>query len=87
MKYTKPGGYYLNTPLGMIEATSAAGLPPDVVICRRVVDLPVGRAFPANAKFGTCARCGQSILYSPVSPHQDKPKACMQCCGIEPLPY
>lgn len=58
---------------------------PDEVICRRVSDYPKGRP-PAGARITTCADCGRRLAFNPASPHQDVPKICLQCAGIEPLP-
>jgi hypothetical protein len=58
---------------------------PDMVICRRVADYPAGVP-PVAAQLTACTRCGAPIAFNPAGPHQDMPKVCMQCAGIEPLP-
>jgi hypothetical protein len=57
---------------------------PTVVICRRVADYNVPA--PKDAALDLCATCGAKIFYNPNGPHLDKPRICLQCHGIEPLP-
>lgn len=59
--------------------------PPSKTICRRVLDYPHGRP-PAIAALTHCVECGDAIAFNPAGPHQDVPKICMQCAGIDPLP-
>lgn len=75
---------------GLLASGEAVKLPddytaPDEVICRRVADYPHGVA-PAAAATTRCTRCQRRIAFNPAGPHQDKPKVCLQCAGIEPLP-
>lgn len=58
---------------------------PDAILCRRLVDYPNGEA-PAGADLDTCQKCSALVAYNPNGPHQDRPRICMQCGGIEPLP-
>ena len=78
------GGYYgrftANGPL----IPAPAGVP-DSVICRRIVDYGPGQ-IPAAAAFGRCSTCDAPVAYNPAGPHQDRPRVCMQCTGIQPLP-
>ncbi len=75
---------------GILPSGDAVKLPddyamPDEVICRRVGDYPNGVP-PAAARLAPCATCGCLIAFNPAGPHQDTPKICMQCGGIQPLP-
>ena len=81
---TKPGHYY-----GPDRAGRFAELPagePDAVLCRRVADFPDGKVPGTGAAVTTCADCGAPIVYATRGPHQWRPKICMQCGGIAPLP-
>jgi len=83
---TMPGTYYGVTHAGrMVPLSSSPDRPPDKVICRRVADYAPFRP-PAAASTGPCADCGAPIAWNPAGPHQDRPKICMQCAGIQPLP-
>jgi len=64
---------------------------PDVVVCRRLRDYPTdprlrAAALPETAAVTGCSRCGFAIAFNPLGPHQDRPKVCMQCAQIQPLP-
>lgn len=76
------GGYYREGWRGLRPA--APGVP-DAVICRRVVDYPDGQPPPAAA-LDTCTRCSALVAYNPHGPHVERPRVCMQCAGIAPLP-
>ncbi len=70
---------------GRLEEVDWTQHVPDTVICRRAADYPHG-AIPHTACFTNCTRCEAPIVYNPAGPHQDKPKVCMQCAQIQPLP-
>lgn len=81
---TKPGTYYwLNFFDG--DMKEAAPGVPHRVVCRRVADFPDGRP-PAGAAFVPCVECAAPVAYNPHGPHRDRPRVCMQCVGVEPLP-
>jgi hypothetical protein len=69
----------------MHHVDDTAGQPPDVVVCRRVADFPAGQA-PRGAGVAPCVECQTLIVYNPNGPHLDRPRVCMQCRGIQPLP-
>lgn len=80
----RPGGR-----LERLATDPSAGQPVDAWICRRVADYPRG-AVPAGAAVAHCTRCGALIAFNPkrvASVPPDTPQVCMQCAGIEPLPY
>ena len=86
MTKTAPGKYYGRTWDGRLEPID--GVPvqtPDAIICRRVADYP-HQVPPAGAVRGFCQTCGAVIAYNPKGPHQDRPRICMQCAQIQPLP-
>lgn len=56
---------------------------PDVVISRRIADFPDGTP-PAAALIVACSECG--ALVANDGRYREKPKICLQCAGIEPLP-
>jgi hypothetical protein len=59
-----------------------------VWICRRLEDY--GQAGPGVVlgQIGWCNHCGRPVLFDPESPvPADTPKWCLQCAGIEPLPF
>jgi hypothetical protein len=60
--------------------------PVAITVCRRAVDF-APTPIPPGALFATCTECYAVVVYSPASPHQTLPKVCMQCVGIEPLPF
>lgn len=78
---TTAGQYYQRVG-GRLEPATAGR--PSVVICRRVADYAAGP--PTGAAIATCA-CGAAIAYNPEGPHLDVPRVCMQCAGIDPLPF
>lgn len=82
---TTPGRYYGRLTEDGPLVPAAPGTP-DAVICRRVADYP-GGVLPAGARMALCCQCGAGIAFNPRGPHQDRPRACMQCCGIQPLPF
>ena len=59
--------------------------PPDVLICRRLVDFP-GGTVPAGGAIGQCTDCGRPIVFI-AARVVAAPTICMQCAGIEPLPF
>jgi hypothetical protein len=79
---TESGEYYERDERGLRPA--APGVP-DVVICRRVVDYPDGQP-PIDAALDTCTECSALVAYNPSGPHLERPRVCMQCAGIQPLP-
>jgi hypothetical protein len=83
-KRTEGGHYYERDWTGRLRDTAQCGIP-DVVICRRVVDYAPAPV-PPTAAVTESARCGAVIAYNPANPHTARPKICMQCGGIEPLP-
>lgn len=68
----------------LVEVPRDLGVP-DVVVCRRVTDYPPA-PLPPTAQIAPCTHCGARIAFNPAGPHQDRPKVCMQCAGVEPLP-
>ncbi len=76
------GEYFLRTPGGSLEPT-APGIP-DVVICRRVVDFP-GAQVPPGGIVTICRDCEAQIVTNRAK-FPDRPRICMQCASIEPLP-
>lgn len=82
-KKTEGGHYYAHDPRTGALRDAPPGVP-DVVICRRLRDVD-GR-LPKTAAVTDCTRCGCAIVFNPDGPHQDRPKVCMQCADIEPLP-
>lgn len=68
------------------ETEPSPGAAPDAVVCRRLVDYP-GFQVPRGGEIGTCGRCDQLVVFNPKGPHQDRPRVCMQCVGISPLPF
>lgn len=87
----KPGGdvhggkYYGVTAAGRMIEIGDVDRAPDAVICRRVVDFP-GALVPAGGAVAACTTCGASVVYNPAGPHQNRPRRCMQCAGVRPLP-
>jgi len=81
---TDGGKYYGVTASGAMH--EAAPGEPDVVICRRVIDYPTAQE-PVGAGLRACADCGELIAFNPAGPWPNKPHVCMQCRGIEPLPF
>ena len=77
---TKPNQMYRRLPNGNLVETGDDD-PPEVVICRRVIDYQDGP--PPEATIGSCLRCDQPIAFNPAK-YADIPHLCMQCCGIEP---
>lgn len=57
----------------------------DAWICRRLADYP-HEQMPVGGALDTCSVCSAVIVFSP---HRTvvAPKRCMQCSGIEPLPF
>jgi hypothetical protein len=82
------GRFYGQRRAGAPWEPKAPG-PPDAWICRRVADYAPA-PIPAGGARGTCARCTAPIIFNPArvpSVPPDTPKVCMQCAGIEPLPF
>ena len=87
------GGTFVGrvTPGGPLLPMADPGGPqsPDAWICRRVADYPADALAPLRtrgAQQAVCVRCGAAILYNPAR-LVDAPKICMQCAGIQPLPW
>lgn len=60
---------------------------PELWICRRLDDYPEGRK-PDGGALGWCTACGVPVIYNPDAPvAPDLPRVCLQCVGIEPLPF
>jgi len=78
------GNYYGERRRGGPLEPAPSGVP-DFVVCRRVTDYAPA-PIPTAAAFSMCSRCGARIAYNPKGPHQSRPKICMQCAQIEPLP-
>lgn len=83
--FVQGGNYYGETVSGQLVPMGDVEVPPDAVVCRRVVDFPRGIPPPA-ALVVACDRCGASVATNPNGPHRDRPRVCMQCAHIEPLP-
>lgn len=79
------GGQYLERDWTGRLIDTARRDTPDVVICRRVVDYAPAPV-PPTAAITECTRCGAAVAFNPAGPHPTRPKICMQCGGIEPLP-
>lgn len=86
---TKAGTFYEHDAVtGRLRERGPAlrpGEKPDVWICRRLMDYP-GRRPPDGAAVEHCTLCDRYICFNPMR-HVDAPKICMQCAGIEPLPF
>ena len=76
------GEYFLRAPGGRLEPT-APGIP-DVVVCRRVVDFPGGQV-PPGGIVTVCRDCGAQVVTN-LAKFPDRPRICMQCAQIAPLP-
>lgn len=86
MTETKAGTLYgRRTDSGELVELPQDYAAPDYVICRRVADYAPSPV-PPGAGRTVCSRCGAAIAFNPNGPHQDKPRRCMQCAGITPLP-
>jgi hypothetical protein len=87
MTKTQAGRYYGIDGHGRMHdlGEQDSGRPPDAVICRRVADFPAATP-PASAAIAPCPKCGELIAYNPAGRHGDRPRECMQCHGVEPLP-
>ena len=60
---------------------------PNLWVCRRVADFPDGAiAKFVGVGFSNCPGCGAPIVFN-TARKVDAGKVCMQCAGIEPLPY
>jgi hypothetical protein len=82
---TDGGRYYGRRLDGALELIGDVPRRPDSVYCRRTADFAPA-PIPAGAAFTHCASCGAEIAFNPAGPHQDAPKICLQCGGVEPLP-
>ena len=84
---TRPGKYYARLPDGSLrEIGAVAPAVVDSVICRRLDDFP-DRRMPDGGALTSCVRCGASIVFNPAKLIAVmRPKICMQCGGIQPLP-
>jgi len=88
------GGFYgRRTASSPLESVGPSpGRPADAWICRRLADYPPGRLPPVWAG-ASCSRCHAVIVYDPDTLRRtpdvrpDTPKVCMQCAGIQPLPF
>jgi hypothetical protein len=76
------GDYYFRTLGGPLEP-APPGIP-DVVICRRVLDFPGGQV-PAGGIVTICRDCDAPVVTN-LAKFSDRPRICMQCASIEPLP-
>lgn len=76
----RAGRYYLLDD----RATEVLPQEPDAVVCRRVVDWPVGKPLPPGTAFGTCVQCCAWVLFEAAGPHPEKPRVCQRCAGIVP---
>jgi hypothetical protein len=81
--FTDGGKYFGRIWSGDLEEIGPTE--PDSIICRRIADYPNATP-PAAAARSTCATCHAPIAYNPAGPWPNKPRICMQCGGIEPLP-
>jgi len=80
----KAGKTYELTKEGPVEAQ---GKTPTVWSCRRVADFPEGAIATLHAAgFTNCTLCSARIVYNSMRT-LDAPKVCMQCLGIQPLPF
>jgi len=79
------GNYYGRTYDGRLVLLGDVARKPDHVICRRVDDFPDGRP-PNGAKLQPCAQCQEFIAFNPKGLHLDRPRICLQCAGVQPLP-
>ena len=84
MTKTRPGKFYGVTAAGRMLETGPGV--PDTVICRRVADFPEARV-PDGGAVGTCVECSAAIVFNPRGPYQDRPRVCLQCRNIAPLPF
>lgn len=57
-------------------------------MCRRTVDFAPA-PIPDGAGRAPCTECGAEVVFNPATPAPtcNLPKVCMQCEGIEPLPF
>lgn len=81
------GGRYYGrlTPTGpLVPVTDVVG-EPDAWICRRVADYP-NQTIPAGGAVAVCTECGAPVAFNPTRTIA-APKVCMQCVGIQPLPF
>jgi hypothetical protein len=76
-------GEYFSRTLGGPLEPAPPGVP-DVVICRRVEDFPGGQV-PAGGIVTVCRECGAQVVTN-LAKHPDRPRICMQCAHIQPLP-
>jgi len=79
------GQYYGRTWAGQLVPLGDVPVPPDSIICRRVADFPLGVP-PAGAHIDPCTKCGAWVASNPHGPFRDRPRVCMQCEQIQPLP-
>ncbi len=59
---------------------------PDLVVCRRLADFPPGHTYMQEPELGPCRICGETVVSQKYGPHTDRPRVCMQCAGMHPLP-
>jgi|KBSMisStaDraftv2_1062788.scaffolds.fasta_scaffold00291_29 hypothetical protein len=76
------GQYFVRTLDGPLEPTGP-GIP-DVVICRRVEDFPNAEV-PEGGIVTVCQDC-QATIVTNLAKYPDRPRICMQCARIQPLP-
>lgn len=79
-KIVLPGHYYDMSK----RVTEASPGEPEYVVCRRLRDY--AGTMPLTGAITWCARCHCAVVFDPMGPHPDRPRVCMQCVGIEPLP-
>jgi hypothetical protein len=76
------GEYFERAPDGRLEP-AAPGVP-DVVMCRRVEDFHGGQV-PAGGIVTVCRECDAAVVTNLLK-FPDRPRICMQCARVQPLP-
>lgn len=80
-------GYFRADDDGRLQRTTPrADEAPAFVVCRRVSDYPLALP-PTAAGIGPCSTCGALVAFNLAGPHMDRPRVCMQCAQIKPLPF
>lgn len=83
MSEVKAGQVYEVDHGKLVESTRE----PTLWICRRVEDFPPGAiAGLAGIGFAICPKCHAPIAFN-TARKVDAEKVCMQCAGIEPMPW
>jgi hypothetical protein len=78
------GGYYAPDDSGRLQPVDHPDGAPIAWVCRRLSDFP--GAPPAGYAVTTCCGCTALIAFNPGRT-VDAPKVCMQCAGLQPLPF